>query len=159
MSFLTKAACALALALAPATPSAHAAPAAGQVTVELAFAVFEGRLSGDLQGGASRTCTEIATSQPLFDCYVEFDLRTRICDVDLGEHAGLAQYTSPRPDFSIRDVPLYGAYAGGQGVLQSGPVIKIVGSTAYIFEITISAHDLCVEQSGVRQFGGKVTYL
>lgn len=140
-------------------------PAAHAVTVGASFATFHGWMSADRRSGTTySSCTEVvagAVGAP-FTCQVTFTTTKSICDIELAEQAGLAQYTSYRPPFSLRDIPLAGAFAGGQGVLQSGPIIHVVGDTVYVFEMTIDAHAVCIGQSPVPlrgDFQGKVSYL
>ncbi len=143
-----------------AAPSAAAATGVecAPPCVNAAFAIFDGPLSVDLRRGTSTNCNEIVLTVNL-TCTVDFTLDKPICDVDLNERVGTASYVSPRPNFSIRDIALFGGSGSGAGVLQSGPILRIIDGIVYVFEMTIEAIALCDEGSGTRVFHGKVTYL
>ena len=145
-------------AMACSVVTGPAAVSSSAVTVEAAFAVFDGPLAVNLRSGTSSNCNEIVLTVT-FTCSVDFALRKSICDVDFGERVGTAHYFSPRPNFTINNIPLFGAWGGGQGVVQSGPILQIVNDVVYVFEMTIEATALCQEQSSTRVFHGKVTYL
>jgi hypothetical protein len=128
------------------------------VSVNAAFAVFSGPLDSDGLGGASAACSEVVATS-LLPCSVTFTLKAPICQIGQTTNVGIATYTSQRPGFTIIHIRLNGLYAGGQGVLQSDPIVNIVDGIAYVFEMTIDAHKYCVEGSPVAVFQGKVTYL
>jgi hypothetical protein len=146
------------VALACLVTTGLVAEPAHAVTVDAAFAIFDGPLASDLKSGTSTNCNEIVLTVT-FTCSVTFTLRKSICDVDFGERVGTATYFSPRPNFTINNIPLFGGSGSGQGVVQSGPILQIVDGVVYIFEMTIKATELCVQKSGPRVFHGKVSYL